>query len=723
MKLKMELLSDLCASSGDSLSPMVDIDVVVDEYGIPYIPSKRVKGVLREAGETLCKLGYYDFEELDNIFGKPGQLSGGSLRIDNGRIEKYECIKDYIDSCYSNQKSDMKSFLGKDYIIDYFTVLRDQTSIDDKTYMAKDKSLRKVRAIKKGNAFYFPLEISNKHRKLFEDCCKLTRNIGLNRTRGFGEVKLTLVNDDVFYENLIDREKFLDKYSQEYKGIQYKIKLIDNVIISGRDGNISIAHDYIPGINILGYFASRYIRKNNVKNNAHKDSAFRRLFLEDHVIFDNAYISYNDKQYRPCPASIFKEKDKDNYFNLFVYGTEMRHEKLNNKYILFKNSNRIEFKEPLLQEYYHHKRANDKSIGHANRSEDENKNCGEFYQYEGLKKGQEFIGYIYGDIEDVKEIIDLIPENGEITIGRSKNAQYSKSQIEFIEYKNNNQDNYIDLERNIQIVLESPCILKNKNGFNTVNSSELENKIREKLRKIGLDNAKLELEDAFVNTTTISGFNAKWLLPKEQNLAFDKGTTLYFKYNSELQIDKAQIDSIRIGEKINEGYGKIYSIINPCKSLIVEGPKKASSDLREMPDALKDMLYYIQKKIFIDQLTLKAIVEAEKKEKNMINPTTIGKMNRMLYDSINTREPKTKTIEDLERKINVVKDKKRKSLGIESKEEIQRQFKQTEIWQNYKKRLVPRLVEEINEQYDDFYVEYLSSYLKQLKYGLRRDKR
>ena len=49
MKIKIELLSDLCTCSGETYNSMVDMDVVYDENGIPYIPAKRLKGCIRES--------------------------------------------------------------------------------------------------------------------------------------------------------------------------------------------------------------------------------------------------------------------------------------------------------------------------------------------------------------------------------------------------------------------------------------------------------------------------------------------------------------------------------------------------------------------------------------------------------------------------------------------------------------------------------------------------
>ena len=46
MKITIKLLSDLCTASGETHNSMVDTDIVYDEYGIPYIPAKRIKGCI-----------------------------------------------------------------------------------------------------------------------------------------------------------------------------------------------------------------------------------------------------------------------------------------------------------------------------------------------------------------------------------------------------------------------------------------------------------------------------------------------------------------------------------------------------------------------------------------------------------------------------------------------------------------------------------------------------
>ena len=41
MKLRIELLSDLCSGSGDVYNSAVDVEVVYDDCGFPFTPGRR----------------------------------------------------------------------------------------------------------------------------------------------------------------------------------------------------------------------------------------------------------------------------------------------------------------------------------------------------------------------------------------------------------------------------------------------------------------------------------------------------------------------------------------------------------------------------------------------------------------------------------------------------------------------------------------------------------
>ena len=67
MKLIIELLSDMCTTSGDGHNSTVDMDVVYDIHGIPYIPAKRIKGCIREAALELRLLFPFQMHMLKTM--------------------------------------------------------------------------------------------------------------------------------------------------------------------------------------------------------------------------------------------------------------------------------------------------------------------------------------------------------------------------------------------------------------------------------------------------------------------------------------------------------------------------------------------------------------------------------------------------------------------------------------------------------------------------------
>ena len=74
MKIWIELLSDLCVSTGESYNSYIDTDVVYDDYGMPYIPGKRIKGCIREAALELVEFGVASKEAYDNTISQMKEL-------------------------------------------------------------------------------------------------------------------------------------------------------------------------------------------------------------------------------------------------------------------------------------------------------------------------------------------------------------------------------------------------------------------------------------------------------------------------------------------------------------------------------------------------------------------------------------------------------------------------------------------------------------------------
>ena len=168
-KLEIKLKSDLCAGSGKSLGSLIDSDVCFDEYGLVYIPSKRIKGLLKEAF-----IEYSDWIRTDentqelndlsnNLFGVEGSNNSCDLIIDNAYLENAEKIKNDIE----NIEEKYRKYLSKQRVANANTYVRYQTAIELETGVAKENSLRATRVVANGTVFCANVEIKTKDHIFF----------------------------------------------------------------------------------------------------------------------------------------------------------------------------------------------------------------------------------------------------------------------------------------------------------------------------------------------------------------------------------------------------------------------------------------------------------------------------------------------------------------------------------------------------------------------------
>lgn len=590
MQLLLELLSDTCISSGESIAGIIDVEVEFDEYGIPFMPAKRIKGILREAAEDInliCDDKYSDY--IDNIFGKPGECIPGNMILENGRLKDYEEISNMVKR---GQKSKEYGILfNEEFIKDSFTYIRSQTAID-KYGAAKENSLRNIRVLKKGLKFLFDLEIERKYVQFLNQVCKMVRHIGLNRTRGLGEVKLSLVEDD---ENIKVGIQNTKKVNIRKNRLSYKIKLKEPCVLDT---------DYISGSSILGIFASRYIKFNNIDgNNAHKNDEFVNLFLSDKVIFSNAYLSINDEKLLPTPVIFLKEKNSPRKDIYSIWDDEdKQYSSLPYDYgILEKDV----FKGHNIERYinYHHRRPDDKTIGSPVEKD------GDYYQYSCVKEETEFKGEIIGEEIFLDKLMNLFENDKAIWIGASRNAQYGKAEIEFQTYKENLYD--IDIEDNkVAILFTSPMIVRNKFGMYSTSKEDL-------LEELGIEKHRDNIE-VYLKTVAVGGFNSKWGLPKERVAAIKEGSVIVIE---DIPIDEVyEIANRSYGERINEGFGRVEIINwNLEDELIFMDMKKYSNtmELTEMEIKECEHEYIINNSL--EKLFIKKVINLYLSKKDSLN--------------------------------------------------------------------------------------------------------
>jgi CRISPR-associated protein Csx10 len=195
-KLRINLLSEVTIGSGNSVGTFIDSDIVVDSFGIPYIPAKRIKGCLRDSLNELIylneieKLGINE-ELLNEGFGNKNGDSKGEIHFSNLYIHNYENIKEWCSYLNLNKNT----IFNKESIISYYTIIQRQTAIENDT--AKEHSLRTFRLLKKDLIFEGTIYLPNTNQRLLKLISIATlnlRNIGTRRNRGYGSIECSILD-------------------------------------------------------------------------------------------------------------------------------------------------------------------------------------------------------------------------------------------------------------------------------------------------------------------------------------------------------------------------------------------------------------------------------------------------------------------------------------------------------------------------------------------------
>ena len=210
-KISITLRSDLCAGSGYSYSGVIDGDICYDEYGIPYIPARRLKGCMRETLETVLYAKYKN--AAGKLFGNSGssryiQSSPGKA-VDENNVRK-EGIKignafpehyDELRNILRRKRKEGSAFYDTQHILQRFSRVMGQTQIVDG--VADDLTLRYTRIVNQYSpymdgqpmVFYAEVEYDSADKALLTDILKATRHIGLKRNRGMGNVRLDWIKE------------------------------------------------------------------------------------------------------------------------------------------------------------------------------------------------------------------------------------------------------------------------------------------------------------------------------------------------------------------------------------------------------------------------------------------------------------------------------------------------------------------------------------------------
>lgn len=198
-KIKAVIKSEAIFGSGKSKG-QINEDSKYDEDGFVYYSGKTLKGMIKKTSNLIidnCK-EFENFDELkgiyDKLFGKENSKIGKENSENSGKIHfsNLEISKEMKNKLLNEFK------LTSSEILSAMTNIRNFIKIDNEKGVTAEGSLRNIRTIKENMVFFSDLgelNLEDKEKKFLALVVRNTKNLGMNISKGRGEVKLTLLED------------------------------------------------------------------------------------------------------------------------------------------------------------------------------------------------------------------------------------------------------------------------------------------------------------------------------------------------------------------------------------------------------------------------------------------------------------------------------------------------------------------------------------------------
>lgn len=188
----MQLLSDAIFGNGMSIPGGEDISVLCDENGFPYYKGGTFKGIFREALEQYLGWTVQDAVQtqavVDRLLGKGGEDMVS--RQDKLVFSDFRLSANVKRQILEEMKGEKEQ--AADQILHALTHQRTFTALSVEGIVEKG-SLRSCRCVNKGLNFYSQVECRQEDADMVKEVLSGIKWIGTMRSRGFGKVRLTVI--------------------------------------------------------------------------------------------------------------------------------------------------------------------------------------------------------------------------------------------------------------------------------------------------------------------------------------------------------------------------------------------------------------------------------------------------------------------------------------------------------------------------------------------------
>lgn len=179
----IEFFSNWHCGSGLAAGADVDALVVKDANGLPYVPGRTLKGLLREAAEELNAYEHDKYKALiDEIFG----VSGDDSRKEESNTQTGKAF--FGNATFKKEEAEK---IRKGGFTVYLYQTFSSTAIDESTGIAKEHSLRKIETVIPCALTGYIRNIPVGGDTLLEKAMQMVKRMGTGRNRGYGRCTIS----------------------------------------------------------------------------------------------------------------------------------------------------------------------------------------------------------------------------------------------------------------------------------------------------------------------------------------------------------------------------------------------------------------------------------------------------------------------------------------------------------------------------------------------------
>ena len=204
LKLEITLLSDATFGRGDGVAGLIDAEVEHDEYGLPYLRGRTIRGLLVEecANVFYALAGHSALAQLETtasqLFGCAGSTAEEMGKLKFGSATLPENFRTAVASEVMAKRKDQNKGLDTAEVLEAMTAIRRQTAIETTGAPLKN-SLRSMRVVLRDTTFTSTLTLDDGVEKqaacaLLAVCVLGLRRGGTGRNRGRGRLSCKLLD-------------------------------------------------------------------------------------------------------------------------------------------------------------------------------------------------------------------------------------------------------------------------------------------------------------------------------------------------------------------------------------------------------------------------------------------------------------------------------------------------------------------------------------------------